>query len=203
MSAVNVAFVCLLIGYLIGSILFAQLITKIVTGKEIREMGNGNPGAYNVFRHVGKGWGVLAGLLDAIKALAPMLIASHYWGLSNVALGCLGIGAVLGHAYPLYYRFRGGRAASVMMGMYLFFIPYELVASLIIVAVILLGFIKKEYGVWGPSGILALSWISCLFLPHPAAVKLVITLGAVLMIFLNRDAITKRFNSQKEPNKKI
>jgi glycerol-3-phosphate acyltransferase PlsY len=120
-----------------------------------------------------------------------------------VAIGCLGLGAGLGHAFPVYYRFKGGRAASVMMGMYLFFIPYELVASLIIVAVILLGFIKKEYGVWGPSGILALSWISCLFLPHPTAVKIVVTLGALFLIFLNWDAITARFNTPKVSNKQV
>lgn len=48
---------CLLIGYLIGSILFARLITKLVTGRNITELGNRNPGAYNVFRNVGKKWG--------------------------------------------------------------------------------------------------------------------------------------------------
>ena len=184
---------CLLIGYLIGSILFARLITKLVTGQNITELGNHNPGAYNVFRNVGKGWGILVGILDAGKALFPMLIARYAFHLQDdIALGCLGIGALLGHGYPLYYHFEGGRAASILMGMLIFFVPYEFLFSFLIGGAIVLLFIKKEYGIWGPTLIIAFSAISCLFFPHTIEVKIIIWIGALITLFFNRDAVQER-----------
>lgn len=108
MNSILLYLFCLIVGYLIGSILFADLITRYVKNVNIRELGNGNPGAYNVFRNVSKFWGVVSGLLDAMKALGPMLIASHYFRLPDIALACLAIGAILGHGLPIYYRFKGG-----------------------------------------------------------------------------------------------
>jgi len=184
---------CLLIGYLIGSILFARLITRLATGQNILELGNHNPGAYNVFRNVGKGWGILVGILDAGKALFPMLIARYVFHLQDdIALGCLGIGALLGHGYPLYYHFEGGRAASILMGMLIFFVPYEFLFSFLIGGAIVLLFIKKEYGIWGPTLIIAFSAISCLFFPHTVEVKIIIWIGALITLFFNRDAVQER-----------
>lgn len=184
---------CLLIGYLIGSILFARLITRLATGQNILELGNHNPGAYNVFRNVGKGWGILVGILDAGKALFPMLIARYAFHLQDdIALGCLGIGALLGHGYPLYYHFEGGRAASILMGMLIFFVPYEFLFSFLISGAIVLLFIKKEYGIWGPTLIIAFSAISCLFFPHTVEVKIIIWIGALITLFFNRDAVQER-----------
>lgn len=184
---------CLLIGYLIGSILFARLITRLATGQNILELGNHNPGAYNVFRNVGKGWGILVGILDAGKALFPMLIARYAFHLQDdIALGCLGIGALLGHGYPLYYHFEGGRAASILMGMLIFFVPYEFLFSFLISGAIVLLFIKKEYGIWGPTLIIAFSAISCLFFPHTVEVKIIIWIGTLITLFFNRDAVQER-----------
>jgi glycerol-3-phosphate acyltransferase PlsY len=156
MNSILLYLFCLIVGYLIGSILFAHLITRLVKNVNIRELGNGNPGAYNVFRNVSKFWGVVSGLLDAMKALGPMLIASHYFQLPDIALACLAIGAILGHGLPIYYRFKGGRAASVLMGMYIFFIPYEFFVALAFTAIVVLGFIRKEYGIWGPTGVISM-----------------------------------------------
>jgi len=184
---------CLLIGYLIGSILFARLITKLVTGRNITELGNRNPGAYNVFRNVGKGWEILVGILDVGKALFPMLIAKYAFHLQDdIALGCLGIGALLGHGYSIFYHFEGGRAASTLMGMFLFFIPYEFLISFLITSIIVLLFIKKDYGVWGPTLIIAFSAISCLFFHHSVEVKIIIWIGALITLFFNRDAVQER-----------
>ncbi len=67
----------------------------------------------------------------------------------TTALGCIGIGAVIGHGYPLYYHFKGGRAASTLLGMYAYFIGIELLIALAVDVIVLFGFIKKEYGIWG------------------------------------------------------
>jgi len=87
MNTILLCLTCLFVGYLIGSILFAHLITRIISGKNIRELGNLNPGAYNVFTQVNKFWGVVSGLLDAVKALLPMMIASYFFDVPNIALG--------------------------------------------------------------------------------------------------------------------
>ncbi|NLJ21420.1 MAG: glycerol-3-phosphate acyltransferase [Bacteroidales bacterium] len=192
--------VCLVAGYLIGSVLFAELITKLVSNQNIRELGNGNPGAYNVFRNVGKFWGVLTGLLDAVKALVPMWIAYQFFHITDTtALGCIGIGAVIGHGYPLYYHFKGGRAASTLLGMYAYFIGIELLIALAVDVIVLFGFIKKEYGIWGPSILIALSGILCLFFPHELGVKILVWIGALITLFFNRDKLTEK--KEKVPKK--
>lgn len=187
--------ICFVAGYLIGSILFAHLITQLVKNVNIRELGNGNPGAYNVFRNVSKFWGVVAGLLDAMKALGPMLIASHFFHLSDIALGCLAMGAVLGHGFPVYYHFKGGRAASVLMGMYIFFIPFEFLIAFAVTAIVVLGFIRKEYGVWGPTGIIALCLVLCLFFPHPTEIKIFVWIGGLIVLLFNMDKVKEKAQS--------
>lgn len=193
----------LISGYLIGSILFACLITELATNQNIRDLGNGNPGAYNVFRNVNKFLGILTGLLDVSKSFVPMWIASRFLQITDAtALGCIGIGSIIGHGYPLYYRFRGGRAASTLLGIYLFFIPIELLIALIIDAIIVLGIIKKQYGIWGPSILIALSGILCLFFPHETSIKVIVWIGALVTLYFNRDKLFgKKENAQPEVSK--
>jgi glycerol-3-phosphate acyltransferase PlsY len=185
--------ICLIIGYLIGSILFANFFTRIATNQNIRELGNGNPGAYNVFRNVNKFWGVMTGLCDASKALVPILIAHFVFHVEdNVALGCIGLGAVIGHGFPLYYHFKGGRAASTLLGIYLYFIAPEFLIALAIDCIIVFGFIRKSYGIWGPIILIAVSGLLCLFFPHELGVKIIVWIGALITLFFNRDKIVQK-----------
>jgi glycerol-3-phosphate acyltransferase PlsY len=196
MNALFLYLLCLVSGYLIGSILFANFFTKIATNQNIRELGNGNPGAYNVFRNVSKFWGAMTGLCDASKALVPMLIAHYLFHIDdNVALGCLGLGAVVGHGFPLYYHFKGGRAAATLLGMFLYFISIEFLIALAIDCIIVFGFIRKDYGVWGPIILIALSGLLCLFFPHELGVKIIIWIGALITLFFNRDKILQKSKS--------
>ncbi len=128
------------------------MITKLVKREDIRDLGNNNPGAYNTFKSTGRFWGILTGLLDSSKALIPMLLANYFFNLSTISLGLIGIGAIIGHGYPLFFNFKGGRAAGTLMGIYLFFIPYELLTALIIIPLIVFSLIKKDQGFWTPLG---------------------------------------------------
>jgi len=193
MNEIGIDVVCLILGYLIGSILFAHLITKIISGKNIRDLGNHNPGAYNVYAQVSKFWGVMSGILDAVKAIVPMLIAHYFFGISNIALACLGIGAVIGHHYPLYYHFKGGRSASTLLGMFLYFIPIELGVASVVDAILVFGFIRKRYAVWGPSILIALSLVLCLFFHHPIEIKLMVWVGGLIVLWFNRDGLQNLF----------
>jgi glycerol-3-phosphate acyltransferase PlsY len=180
---------CFLAGYLTGSILFSYIFTKIVTGKDIRTLGNNNAGAANTYKNAGLVWGILAGIFDGLKAYIPILIG-HYWlNLSSVSLGLIGIGAIIGHCRPIYFKFKGGRAAATLMGMYLFFIPYEFIVSFAVVPLIVYTIIKKEIFIWIPSGIVGLSAIVSLFFIHPLEVKIIIWVSALIVLFFNRDYI--------------
>ncbi|MEA3500058.1 MAG: glycerol-3-phosphate acyltransferase [Candidatus Marinimicrobia bacterium] len=183
--------ICLLSGYLTGSILFAYVITKLVKGEDIRELGNNNPGAYNTFNSTGKFWGILTGFLDSFKALIPILIANHFFNLSTISLWLIGVGAIIGHGYPLFFNFKGGRAAGTLMGIYLFFIPYELLASFIIMIFLVIVLIKSHRGVWAPLGIITFSAIACLFFNHTTDVKIIIWLSGLIGLYFNRDSFPK------------
>ncbi len=114
---------CLLIGYLFGCILTAELIVKHKTGKSVSEFGTGNPGMANVMRIFGfkTGAAVLAG--DLIKTVAAVLICCLLFGRSSVlpsgkplgqpAVLWAGLGATLGHNWPVWRRLKGGKGVAV------------------------------------------------------------------------------------------
>jgi len=187
--------ICLLSGYLTGSILFAYVITKLVKGEDIRDLGNNNPGAYNTFKSTGRFWGILTGLLDSSKALIPMLLANYFFDLSTISLGLIGIGAIIGHGYPLFFNFKGGRAAGTLMGIYLFFIPYELLTALIIIPLIVFSLIKKDQGFWTPLGIITLSAVACLFFNHPLDVKIMVWASGIVGLYFNRNFLPIRIKT--------
>ena len=173
-------------GYLFGSIMFAWIITKIVLGKDIRTLGNKNPGAANTFVNIGPVWGILAGLLDASKALVPILIGYYYFKLPILPLGIFGLGAVFGHGFPVFFGFKGGRSAGTIIGVYMFFIPYELIVSFAIIPVITLILLKVRPGFWTPFGIIALSALSSLFFKHTLEIKILVFAYGIAGLFLNR-----------------
>jgi len=192
--------ICLLSGYLTGSILFAYVITKLVKGEDIRDLGNNNPGAYNTFKSTGKFWGILTGLLDSFKALIPMLLANYFFDLSTISLGLIGAGAIIGHGYPLFFNFKGGRAAGTLMGIYLFFIPYELLASFIIIPLIVFFLIKKDQGFWTPFGIITFSAVTCLFFHHTIDVKIMVWATGLVGLYFNRNFLPIRVKELLQKN---
>ncbi|WP_174293229.1 glycerol-3-phosphate 1-O-acyltransferase PlsY [Sphingomonas bacterium] len=108
--------VALLLGYLLGSIPFGLVLTRLAGVGDIRQVGSGNIGATNVLRTGRKGLAAATLLLDAAKgALAVWLIA--HWSPDDASLAAAG--AFLGHCYPLWLRFRGGKGVATLMGIVL------------------------------------------------------------------------------------
>ena len=118
----------ILAGYLAGSIPFGLLIAK-ARGVDLRHSGSGNIGATNVFRCVGKGWGVLALLLDAVKGFLPAyafpLWLPRFTGApAPVWMGvACGLAAVAGHNWPVWLGFKGGKGVATSAGMALGIAP--------------------------------------------------------------------------------
>lgn len=111
--------------YLVGAIPFGVLVAKYLAGVDPREGGSGNIGATNVARTAGKRWGVLTLVLDASKGLGPVL--AMQWGVVGRApapeaalwVSATAFAAFIGHCYPVYLRFKGGKGVATGLGVFL------------------------------------------------------------------------------------
>jgi glycerol-3-phosphate acyltransferase PlsY len=141
-----IIFVPAVIGaYLLGSIPFGLLIAK-AHGKDLRSIGSGNIGATNVSRALGRKWAYLCFVLDALKGMVPMLVTlSLTKPLSTpsqtekvillwlwLAIGC---GAILGHIFPIYVKFKGGKGVATSFGVALGLWPYYTICALFAIAI--------------------------------------------------------------------
>jgi len=113
----------ILFSYLLGSISFAYLFTKFLKGKDIRLLGDGNPGAANVARQVGKLWGILVWLGDTLKAMLAMSVAKFSGIHDIVLLALVGVAAIIGHCRPVFLKFKGGKGAATTGGAFFFLAP--------------------------------------------------------------------------------
>jgi len=113
----------LVVAYLLGSINTSIIVSKIMIGDDIRNHGSGNAGATNTLRTVGKKGAVFVVLGDVLKAVIAILFAKFAPFSTPTAIYVAGIGAVLGHNFPLYFRFKGGKGIIVSLVAILFADP--------------------------------------------------------------------------------
>jgi glycerol-3-phosphate acyltransferase PlsY len=106
--------------YLLGAVPFGLLISRRVKGVDLRTIGSGNIGATNAIRAMGRGWGYAVFALDFLKGALPVLLAPPTFGASRPGLETLqvvaGAAATLGHCYPVYLRFQGGKGVATGCG---------------------------------------------------------------------------------------
>ena len=106
--------IALLIGYLLGSIPWGLVLTKVAGTQDLRSIGSGNIGATNVLRTGRKGLAAATLLLDALKGTAAVIISGYCWGPNAAMLA--GLGAFLGHLFPVWLKFKGGKGVAVYIG---------------------------------------------------------------------------------------
>jgi len=104
--------------YLLGSLSSAIIVCKMMGLPDPRTLGSNNPGATNVLRFGGKKAAVIALLGDMIKGAIPVLIAK-FLGVENLTLGLVGFAAFIGHLYPVFFNFKGGKGVATAFGVYL------------------------------------------------------------------------------------
>jgi len=122
--------------YLLGSVNFATIITHIKLGINVRELGDHNPGATNVYRNVDKKLGVLVAILDGLKGFIPLVFAKRV-GAPDAVLLIAGAAVILGHDYSIFYHFNGGTGISTTIGSGLFFAPEEIFIPFLFVVAIM------------------------------------------------------------------
>ena len=185
----------LLIAYLLGSIPFAYLIARWTKGIDIRAVGDGNPGAKNVFEQISPTAGVVVGLLDIGKGVAALLVARTL-GLSETALLWIGVAAMVGHNWSLFLHFQGGQGMATTVGVFLVLLPQETLAALLVIAVMLwlvrhwdiacgIGFASLPLWMWWTARPLELFLYVIAFLPLIGVRKWVQRAGAPRGDFLD------------------
>jgi len=110
-----------LAAYLLGSIPFGLMAGYFLKGIDIREHGSKNIGATNVFRTVGKKWGITVLFLDALKGWIACLLP-HCFGIADLPTQItllLGVAAILGHTFPVWLKFKGGKGVATSLGVFL------------------------------------------------------------------------------------
>jgi len=143
-------FVILIIAsYLLGSVSFAALIAK-VHGKELREIGSGNVGATNLSRAVGKKWGYFCFCLDVLKGFLPMFVGGRIISTPPSVLELflwlvVGIAAILGHIFPVYLKFKGGKGVATSFGIALGLWPYYTICAGVTFLVWIIVVLKWRY----------------------------------------------------------
>lgn len=109
----------ILVGYLFGSIPFGYLLVRITQGRDIRGAGSGNIGAANVTRTAGKGLGILTLVLDAGKGFLPVWLAGRVTEGYATPMVVAGLAAILGHFFPVWLKFKGGKGVATGVGVFL------------------------------------------------------------------------------------
>ncbi|MGZ8283734.1 MAG: glycerol-3-phosphate 1-O-acyltransferase PlsY [Allosphingosinicella sp.] len=128
-----------LIGYLLGSIPFGLVLTRIAGLGDVRQIGSGNIGATNVLRTGRKGLAAATLLLDAAKGAAAVLLVGRLWPDMGQLLALAGLAAFLGHLYPVWLGFRGGKGVATLLGVVAALLwPAALIAAAVWILALLL-----------------------------------------------------------------
>jgi acyl phosphate:glycerol-3-phosphate acyltransferase len=148
----------LCLGYLSGSVSYARIFSRIGKGVDVTKIGNGNPGTSNVMREVGKFWGTLTFLGDTLKGSLIMIIynwlffsenalvpiAQPFSGAGYVGILLIGIAAIYGHGFPLFYKFKGGGSIGVLFGCWIYLIFPQFIINIVIAYIIVKIFLPKQ-----------------------------------------------------------
>ncbi len=177
--------VAFILGYLLGSIPFGLVLTKLAGTADLRSIGSGNIGATNVLRTGRKGLAAATLLLDMLKGTAAVIIAGYFGGPNAAMLAALG--AFLGHLFPVWLNFRGGKGVAVYIGVLLgLFPPAAIVFCLIWLAT---AFTSR----YSSLAALVASFITPLFLwwfGHAALASLFAVL-TLLLFYVHRENIKR------------
>lgn len=183
----------LLIGYLMGSINSSIIICKIMTGKDIRDFGSGNAGATNALRTLGKKAGILTFLFDALKTVVAILICRLIFkDNTELAVYFSGIGAVLGHNYPVWFGFKGGKGIVVSI-VTIFFADYRL-GLIVFIASIFIMIVSKYVSLGSVLGSILLIILSLIFKNDNIPYLVFVFVISLLAIYRHKANIKRLLN---------
>lgn len=156
--------ILVILSYLVGSISFGYLIAKKIKNVDIRKVGSGNAGATNISRVVGFKFALLVFLLDVGKGLLAVLLADRL-GSGNWAIIFCGFAVIIGHNWPIFFSFKGGRGSATTLGVFLGIMPLAALTVFGLIVVIIL--VTRYVSLGSLIGALLIPF-SVLFFHYPA-----------------------------------
>jgi len=186
--------------YLLGSIPFGLLVAKVFGGGDVRKAGSGNVGATNVARVAGPLAGILTLVLDAAKGSAAIWLAAHFSGEVAGWMVLAGLAALIGHCFPVWLRFHGGKGVATAAGVFLMLSPLALLGSLLLFLIVVMFSRYVSLGSIAAAAAMPLL-IYFLWAPHHAP-PLVVTFGAfaaAMLIVYKHDTNIQRLVEGREP----
>jgi acyl phosphate:glycerol-3-phosphate acyltransferase len=179
----------LLIAYLLGDIPFGFLLVKLATGRDVRSSGSGNIGATNVLRTTGPAAGIATLLLDIGKGFLAVWIEGRLTGGNLSWMGAAALAVMLGHSYPAFLHFQGGKAVAAFVGAYLCLAPIPLLAVLIVFVALVAWTRHVSLGSVIAAGSFPLAlWL----IDHPPAmVVITAAMAGALVIYRHRENLVR------------
>ena len=189
-----VLYILLALGsYLVGCISLSIILSKNIFGGDVRGMGSGNAGATNMARAFGMSAGVLTLLADALKAVVVMIIGNLLFG--DLGLAIAGTCAIIGHCYPVFYGFKGGKGVSVGVAI-AFGIDWK-VGLFVVVCFAVVAVLTKRVSPSSIAGAVGIV-VACLIFNVSTPELVMAIIGAVLVIYRHKENI-KRLIAGTEP----
>lgn len=186
--------------YLLGSIPFGLLLGKLFGGRDVRSAGSGNIGATNVARVAGPVAGILTLLLDAAKGALAVYLAARLSEQSSTWMMIAGLCALVGHCFPVWLGFRGGKGVATAAGVFLVLSPLSFLGAVILFVLVVLYWRFVSLGSISAAAAMPLL-IYFFWAPHHAPPYAVTfgSLGAALLIVYKHDANIQRLVQGDEP----
>jgi len=195
-----VSYLALLAAYLLGAIPFGYLIYRGKTGQDIRAQGSGNIGATNVARVAGKGAGVLTLALDVAKGYLGVMLGAWASQGNPVWMSAAAVAVLLGHMFPVFLRFRGGKGVASALGAFAALAPLAVVAVMAVFVVLVAVWRYVSLG----------SIVSALLFPlaawllyHPPAGQILGAAVAAVLIVVKHHANIRRLLAGQEPKFRV
>jgi glycerol-3-phosphate acyltransferase PlsY len=164
-----------LVAYLIGSVPFGLILTRIAGAGDLRAIGSGNIGATNVLRTGRKGLAIATLVLDVLKGAVPVWLAGRYFGPDMAVVA--GLGAVVGHCFPVWLKFLGGKGVATALGVVLVLVPLAALTGLVLfVAVTALTRYVSLGSILGAASTCVVAYL----LGHVQAAELFVVLAALI-----------------------
>ncbi|MBQ6847438.1 MAG: glycerol-3-phosphate 1-O-acyltransferase PlsY [Clostridia bacterium] len=187
------AIIYVVIAYLLGSINFAVIFSKIFMKKDVREVGSGNAGATNVLRSVGVLPGLLTFLFDALKGFIASYFGKVMFEMMDklepekyaiIGAYVCGLACMLGHVFPIFFKFKGGKGVATSVGIFAVCNPLAITLGLVVFAVVLI--LSKIVSLSSLIATVTVVVLSIIFYDFHASILpqaiLIIIMGAVVFI---------------------
>lgn len=180
-----------IVAYFFGAIPFGLLVAKS-KGVDIREQGSGNIGATNVFRVLGKGLGIFTFMLDALKGFLPAFVFPMIGNVEPVYGVLFGLAAIIGHSFPVYLKFKGGKGVATSAGMLLGVAPLAVgIAFLVWIISLLISRFVSLASILAALTVSVVVWIEG---DKDLVVKIALTAMSMLVVWLHRANIKRLMN---------